>query len=165
MISLEENAEIGYSPRAGEVAEWFKAPVLKTGGPQGPVSSNLTLSAIKNPQQRVVFLWRYLLVKIRTLLKKIRTANFERFAPPPLAVPQKSFLNNFLFFRARFFPHKRKRKLFCWHLLRTSRVAGLAAIFIRSGMAEGGCWWEFRPPSPVSSIRIFSNRHNQRPPS
>ncbi len=31
----------------GEVAEWFKAPVLKTGDSQGSVSSNLTLSARK----------------------------------------------------------------------------------------------------------------------
>ena len=30
----------------GEVAEWSKAPVSKTGMPQGIVSSNLTLSAI-----------------------------------------------------------------------------------------------------------------------
>ncbi len=30
----------------GEVAEWFKATVLKTVVPQGTVSSNLTLSAL-----------------------------------------------------------------------------------------------------------------------
>src|SRR5512133_4101263 len=30
----------------GEMAEWFKAPVLKTGESQGSVSSNLTLSAM-----------------------------------------------------------------------------------------------------------------------
>ena len=39
-------------------------------------------------------------------LNKIRTANFERSAPPPLAslaVPQKSFVRNFLFAPARFF--------------------------------------------------------------
>lgn len=30
----------------GRVAEWFKAPVLKTDVPQGTVSSNLTPSAI-----------------------------------------------------------------------------------------------------------------------
>jgi hypothetical protein len=30
----------------GEVAEWFKAAVLKTASPKGDVSSNLTLSAI-----------------------------------------------------------------------------------------------------------------------
>ena len=30
----------------GEVAEWFKATVLKTVVPKGTVSSNLTLSAV-----------------------------------------------------------------------------------------------------------------------
>ena len=30
----------------GKVAEWSNAPVLKTGEPQGSVSSNLTLSAL-----------------------------------------------------------------------------------------------------------------------
>jgi hypothetical protein len=30
----------------GEMAEWSIAPVLKTGGPKGPVGSNPTLSAI-----------------------------------------------------------------------------------------------------------------------
>ncbi len=34
-----------YPARSGEVAEWSNAPVLKTGGPQGPVGSNPTLSA------------------------------------------------------------------------------------------------------------------------
>jgi len=30
------------------------------------------------------------------------------------------------------------------------------------GQAGGrGVWGEFRPPSPVSSVRIFSNRHRQ----
>ena len=36
MVSLKIN---------GSVAEWLKAPVLKTGEPQGFVSSNLTASA------------------------------------------------------------------------------------------------------------------------
>jgi len=32
----------------------------------------------------------------------------------------------------------------------------------RQGEAGGrGMWGEFRPPSPVSSVRIFSNRHRQ----
>ena len=32
----------------------------------------------------------------------------------------------------------------------------------RQGEAGGrGAWGEFRPPSPVSSVRIFSNRHRQ----
>lgn len=30
----------------GEMAEWFKAPALKTDAPSGAVSSNLTLSAM-----------------------------------------------------------------------------------------------------------------------
>ena len=37
------------SESQGEVAEWSNAPVLKTGGPQGPVGSNPTLSAT-NPR-------------------------------------------------------------------------------------------------------------------
>ncbi len=33
----------------------------------------------------------------------------------------------------------------------------------RQGEAGGrGVWGEFRPPSPVSSVRIFSNRHRFR---
>ena len=36
---------VHYFHRLGEVAEWSNAPVLKTGGPQGPVGSNPTLSA------------------------------------------------------------------------------------------------------------------------
>jgi len=32
----------------------------------------------------------------------------------------------------------------------------------RQGKAGGrGAWGEFRPPSPASSVRIFSNRHRQ----
>jgi hypothetical protein len=32
----------------------------------------------------------------------------------------------------------------------------------RQGEAGGrGAWGEFRPPSPASSVRIFSNRHRQ----
>jgi len=32
----------------------------------------------------------------------------------------------------------------------------------RQGEAGGrGVWGEFRPPSPASSVRIFSNRHRQ----
>jgi hypothetical protein len=34
------------------VAEWLNAPVLKTGVPQGIVSSNLTASAIYLPETR-----------------------------------------------------------------------------------------------------------------
>ncbi len=36
------------SSSTGWVAEWSKAPVLKTGVPKGTVSSNLTPSAIQN---------------------------------------------------------------------------------------------------------------------
>ncbi len=35
----------GYNAGRGSVAEWFKAPVLKTGDGQPSVSSNLTASA------------------------------------------------------------------------------------------------------------------------
>ena len=34
-----------YNGKLGSVAEWSIAPVLKTGGPKGSVSSNLTASA------------------------------------------------------------------------------------------------------------------------
>ena len=40
-------------PPAGSVAEWSIAPVLKTGGSKGSVSSNLTASASYNPKQLV----------------------------------------------------------------------------------------------------------------
>jgi hypothetical protein len=40
----------------GEVAEWSIAPVLKTGGPQGPVGSNPTLSA-KIREADYLILW------------------------------------------------------------------------------------------------------------
>ncbi len=36
----------------GSVAEWLNAPVLKTGVPQGIVSSNLTASANENKKWR-----------------------------------------------------------------------------------------------------------------
>ena len=36
-----------YAPNFGGLAEWSIAPVLKTGGPKGPVGSNPTASAMK----------------------------------------------------------------------------------------------------------------------
>ena len=39
------------SSASGSVAEWSIAPVLKTGDPQGSVSSNLTASARLNDEQ------------------------------------------------------------------------------------------------------------------
>ena len=35
----------------GELAEWFKAAVLKIAGPKGSMSSNLILSSIKQPYE------------------------------------------------------------------------------------------------------------------
>ena len=73
-----------------------------------------------------------------------------RSAPPPLAslaVPQKSFLRNFLFCARPIFSSKRKRKLFCWPLLWTSRAAGL-----RFGSGEA----EFPPHPPSASPSLWT---------
>ena len=43
--TLPKSDRLLESVPCGSVAEWSIAPVLKTGGPQGPVSSNLTASA------------------------------------------------------------------------------------------------------------------------
>jgi len=44
-------------------------------------------------------------------------------------------------------------------------LTGSLAVFLSApvqGEAGGrGVWGEFRPPSPASSVRIFSNRHRQ----
>jgi hypothetical protein len=45
-LRIELRRAMYYSQRYGEVAERFKAAVLKTAEPKGSVSSNLTLSAI-----------------------------------------------------------------------------------------------------------------------
>jgi len=66
--------------------------------------------------------------KSELFLTKIRTAKFERSAPPPLANARcsaKKFSSHFLIWHAISFSSKRKRKLFCWVLLSTSRAAGL----------------------------------------
>jgi len=66
-------------------------------------------------------------------LTKIRTPNFERYAPPPLAslaVPQKSFLRNFYFARARFFLLKGKENFFAELC---SERAGRRGLAFRAG--------------------------------
>ena len=68
-------------------------------------------------------------------------------SPPPLATtrhPAKKFSSLFLICARPIFSSKRKRKLFCWVLLRTSRAAGLASIFCKNTA-------EF-PPHPPSAV-------------
>ena len=64
-----------------------------------------------------------------------------------LAVPQKSFLRNFLFCARPIFSSKRKRKLFCGTLLLPSRAAGL-----RFGSGEA----EFPPHPPSASPSLWT---------
>ena len=77
--------------RAGSVAEWSIAPVLKTGGSQGPVSSNLTASASAMPRdvdERAPFdEWLAALrdvqarARIRARLARVQAGNFGDFKP------------------------------------------------------------------------------------
>ena len=62
----------------------------------------------------------------------------------PARRPTKKFSSLFLMCASRIFSSKRKRKLFCWVLLRTSRAAGLASIFCKNTA-------EF-PPHPPSAV-------------
>lgn len=66
----------------GSVAEWSIAPVLKTGGPKGSVSSNLTASA-SYPPKLFRQLGRFLLGS-----RKWASAGKGRLEPPPRTTPQ-----------------------------------------------------------------------------
>ena len=73
-----------------------------------------------------------------------------RSAPPPLANarhPAKKFSSHFLICARPIFSSKRKRKLFCWVLLWTSRAAGL-----RFGSGEA----EFPPHPPSASPSLWT---------
>ena len=67
--------------------------------------------------------------------------------------PAKKFSSHFLICARRFFSSKRKRKLFCWVLLLTSRTAGLSTIWFRKEKAEF-------PPNPPSAFSFLKRNGN-----
>ena len=71
--------------------------------------------------------WRYLLVKIRTFFDENPDCEFWTLRPAAARFarcPAKKFSSHFLICARPIFSSKRKRKLFCWPLLWTSRAAG-----------------------------------------
>jgi len=63
------------------------------------------------------------------------------------------------------FNSKKKSPLLAFIKFEPTFLTGSLAVCLSApvqGEAGGrGVWGEFRPPSPVSSVRIFSNRHRQ----
>src|SRR3989338_1131450 len=92
--------------------------------------------------------WCVFTVWLELILSEIPERNQTKEAsPPPLATtrhPAKKFSSLFLICARRIFSSKRKRKLFCWVLLSTSRAAGLSSIFCKNTA-------EF-PPHPPSAV-------------
>ena len=64
-----------------------------------------------------------------------------------------------------FFNSEKKSPLLAFIKFEPTFLTGSLAVCLSApvqGEAGGrGVWGEFRPPSPASSVRIFSNRHRQ----
>jgi len=66
---------------------------------------------------------------------------------------------------AKFLKYFKKSPLLAFIKFEPTFLTGSLAVCLSApaqGEAGGrGVWGEFRPPSPASSVRIFSNRHRQ----
>ena len=122
-----------FAPPFDFTAQFLASRARRRGDlPAGKAGQTIALASKKSGSP----VWCPLFENARTFFER----NW-RSAPPPLANarhPAKKFSSHFLICALPIFSSKRKRKLFCWVLLWTSRAAGLrfsgrrAKIFLPS---------------------------------
>ena len=103
----------------------------------------------QSPKIRILKIGGAFWLKSELFLTKIRTANFERYVPPPLANarhPAKKFSLLFLICARSFFSSKRKRKLFCWVASVSERRGGASKFTVRIFIKKSSDFNQKAPP-------------------